>query len=203
MQWTQRAGGWGSPASAAEALVIEAQLTPADIKRARTWLIVGGILALLAGAAAIIVPAVASVTIALLVGWLLFAAGVLQGINAWTMRKQPHAWLRFLQAALSFLAGLCIVIFPLTGTFTLTVFLAAWFFATGVVLVAGAVSARGTAGNWLVALNGILSLILGILIVADLPSSAAWAIGLLVGINLLFWGVRALMAASALKAWTS
>lgn len=203
MQWTERLGAWGSPSAGAEALVIEADLTPADIRRARTWLIVTGILALLGGAAAIILPAVASVTIALLVGWILVVGGVLQGINAWTMRKQRHAGLRFLQAALSFLAGLCIVIFPLTGTFTLTVFLAAWFFATGVVLVVGAMQARGTPGNWLVALNGVVSLALGILIVADLPSSAAWAIGLLVGINLLFWGVRALVAASALKAWTS
>jgi uncharacterized membrane protein HdeD (DUF308 family) len=49
------------------------------------------------------------------------------------------------------------------------------------------------------ALGGGLSVILGFLIAASLPSSATWAIGLLVGINLVFWGVRALIGARLLK----
>jgi uncharacterized membrane protein HdeD (DUF308 family) len=203
MQSTGLGGSLGAAPAAADAVAIEAELTPADLARARTWLVVTGILALIGGAAAIIVPAVASVAIALLVGWLLIVSGVLHAINAWNTRKQRGVWLRLLSSALWLVAGLCLVIFPLTGTFTLTVFLAAWFFATGVVYLVDAIQSRGTPGNWLVAFNGVVSLVLGILIVADLPSSAAWAVGLLVGINLLFWGVRALVAASALKAWTS
>jgi uncharacterized membrane protein HdeD (DUF308 family) len=143
-------------------------------------------------------PAIASVTIALFIGWMLVFASVVTGIDAFAVRGRVR-WLRFAEAVLSLLAGLCIVIFPLTGTLTLTFFLAAWFFATGVLLVVAAFQARGRPGVWLLGLNGALSLVLGILIVAKLPSSAAWAIGLLAGVNLLFWGVRALVAASLLK----
>jgi uncharacterized membrane protein HdeD (DUF308 family) len=71
--------------------------------------------------------------------------------------------------------------------------------ATGALLLAGAWQLRGIGGASLMALNGTLSLVLGLLIAVDLPSSADWAIGLLVGINLLFWGIRALVAAAALQ----
>lgn len=57
----------------------------------------------------------------------------------------------------------------------------------------------GSAGSRLILFSAVLSIVLAALIAMDLPSSAAWAIGLLVGINLVFWGVRALMAASLLK----
>jgi uncharacterized membrane protein HdeD (DUF308 family) len=69
------------------------------------------------------------------------------------------------------IAGIYILAFPLSGTVTLTFVLAA----------------------------GALSVILGFLIAVELPSSAAWAIGLLVGINLIFWGARALIGARLLK----
>ena len=83
---------------------------------------------------------------------------------------------------------------------TLTLLLAAWFFASGAVLLMSASRRRGLPGAGLTALNAALSLLLGILIVADLPSSAGWAIGLLVGINLVFWGMRTLIAAGHIEA---
>ncbi|MGZ4250669.1 MAG: hypothetical protein ACXVUE_20495 [Solirubrobacteraceae bacterium] len=52
---------------------------------------------------------------------------------------------------------------------------------------------------WAAALNGVLLIVLGFLIADSLPSSAAWAIGLLVGIDLIFWGVRSLVATRLLK----
>jgi uncharacterized membrane protein HdeD (DUF308 family) len=200
-QWTERLGATGGPdAPPAEAWVFAAELTPAELRRARVWLIVAGILAIVAGALAIAVPAAASVTIAVFVGWLLIFAAVANVVDAFAMRgARSHMALRLLQAALALLAGVCILAFPLTGTLTLTFFLTAWFFASGALLLWAAFRLRGAPGWGMTALNGALSLILGILILADLPSSAAWAIGLLVGVNLLFGGVRALVAASALK----
>jgi uncharacterized membrane protein HdeD (DUF308 family) len=91
------------------------------------------------------------------------------------------------------------VLFPRSGTLTLTLLLAAWFFASGAVMLLSAWRRRGRPGVGFTGFNGALSLLLGILIVADLPSSAGWAIGLLVGINLLFWGVRTLIAAGHIE----
>jgi uncharacterized membrane protein HdeD (DUF308 family) len=103
--------------------------------------------------------------------------------------------MRTLNALLTFVLGLVLVIFPLGATITLTVLLAAWFASSGALLLAGGLRARGTPGAGMMIFNGVLSLALGLLIAIDLPSSAGWAIGLLVGIHLVFWGVRALAAA--------
>jgi uncharacterized membrane protein HdeD (DUF308 family) len=116
------------------------------------------------------------------------------------MRRQPRGGLRVFNAALTLLLGLLLVIFPRSGTLTLTLLLAAWFFASGALLLLSAMRRSGRPGAGLTTLNGALSLLLGILIVADLPSSADWAIGLLVGINLVFWGARTLLAAGHLEA---
>jgi uncharacterized membrane protein HdeD (DUF308 family) len=77
--------------------------------------------------------------------------------------------------------------------------LAAWFFASAALHLYGAWQGRGMPGGALIAVNGVPALILGVLIAADLLSSAGWAIGLLVGVNLIFFGIRALVAAGLLK----
>jgi uncharacterized membrane protein HdeD (DUF308 family) len=172
-----------------------------DIRRARRWLIILGVLMLIAGALAILVPAAASVTVAIFVGWLLVYAGVLQLIHTFTRERDAKSRaLRALHGVLTLAAGIIMVAFPLTGTISLTVVLAAWFFASGAIQLAMWWSERGTPGSGLLAFNGGLSAVLGFLIAVSLPSSAAWAIGLLVGIDLIFWGTRTLMAASLLKA---
>jgi uncharacterized membrane protein HdeD (DUF308 family) len=108
--------------------------------------------------------------------------------------------LRVLNAALAILVGLYLVVLPLSGSITLTFLLAVWFFGTGALMTANAIQHRGQPGwGWTLA-NGVISIVLGILLVADLPSTSAWAIGLLVGINLLFWGARALATAGVLRA---
>jgi uncharacterized membrane protein HdeD (DUF308 family) len=158
-------------------------------------LIVAGIVALISGLVAIAVPIVASVTIAILVGWVLVVAGIAMGARAVSNRAPVRA----LEAAVTLIAGLYVLIFPLNGTVTLTFVLAVWFFATGVLVSAHALEQRGGPEAWMAGISGLLSVILGFLIAASLPGSAAWAIGLLVGINLIFWGIRALFAARLLK----
>jgi uncharacterized membrane protein HdeD (DUF308 family) len=171
-----------------------------DTRRVRRWLLVTGVLMLLGGAAAILIPAAASVTIAIFIGWLLVYAGIVQLVHAIRRRHtgRSRAW-TVVQAVLTLAAGVYIVVAPLSGTITLTVVLAAWFMVSGALQLATWWTERGQPGAGLIAFNGVLSTILGILIAVSLPSSAAWAIGLLVGIDLLFWGTRVLMAASMLK----
>lgn len=165
------------------------------VRSARNWLVATGILAIVGGLAAIVVPAVASVATTIFIGWVLVFAGAVMGAHAWQMRGRGHGGMRTLNALLTFVLGLVLVIFPLGATITLTVLLAAWFATSGALLLAAGLRVRGTPGAGMMIFNGVLSLALGLLIAIDLPSSAGWAIGLLVGIHLVFWGVRALAAA--------
>jgi uncharacterized membrane protein HdeD (DUF308 family) len=171
-----------------------------EMRRARKWLTISGVLALIGGIAAIAVPAIASVTIAIFVGWVLIFAGATMAGRAFALRAERGEFaLRLLEAVLTLVAGVCILLFPLTGVLTLTFFLTAWFLVSGAVQLYAAWKLRGAPGAGWLTFNGVVSLLLGVLILADLPSSAAWAIGLLVGVNLLFWGISALVTARALK----
>jgi uncharacterized membrane protein HdeD (DUF308 family) len=158
-----------------------------------------GTLALLGGAAAIVVPVVASVAITIFIGWVLVFSGLVMGFHAWSMRARGNVGPRMVNAALALAIGIWLVAFPLSGTITLTVLLAVWLIASGAVLLLAGTRRRGMPGGTLMAINGALSVVLGILIAAKLPSSAAWAIGLLVGIDLIFWGVRAMVVALWLR----
>ncbi|MGZ4332231.1 MAG: DUF308 domain-containing protein, partial [Solirubrobacteraceae bacterium] len=109
---------------------------------------------------------------------------------------------RGLEALLAFAAGFYVLVFPLSGTVTLTFVLAVWFFASGVLSLSLAFQLARGAASWMHAISGLLAVIMGFLIAASLPSSAGWAIGLLIGINLILWGVRALVGARLLKELT-
>jgi uncharacterized membrane protein HdeD (DUF308 family) len=199
-QWSEGLEPANAPRAAVRgAWVVGVALSPRDAKRVRNWLLAAGFLSIFGGVAAIAVPAIASVTIAIFIGWILIFAGIVMAIDAFSQRERGRVALRALNAALALGVGIYLIVAPLSGTLTLTFMLAAWFFATGALLLAGAWQLRGLGGASLMALNGVLSLVLGLLIAVDLPNSADWAIGLLVGINLLFWGVRALLAAAALE----
>jgi uncharacterized membrane protein HdeD (DUF308 family) len=172
-----------------------ARLTRDQIERARRWLIVAGSLALIIGVVSIAVPVIASVTAAIFTGWVLVSAGIAVAIHAVSHR----APVRGLEALVALAAGFYLLVFPLHGTVTLTFVLAVWFFARGILTLTYAMQWRGVPGSWMYALGGILSVILGFMIAASLPSSGTWAIGLLVGVDLIFWGVRALVSARLLK----
>jgi uncharacterized membrane protein HdeD (DUF308 family) len=175
------------------------RLTATELRKARRWLTVSAVLSMIAGVIAIAVPAVASVTMSIFIGWLLIVAGAVMTSHAFAGGRRVRVTLRLVEGILTVLIGLYIVIFPLSGTITLTFALGVWFFATGLLQIVAAIRESGTPGAGVTAFSGGVSVLLGILIVLSWPSSAAWAIGLLVGINLVFWGVRAFTAAWLLK----
>jgi uncharacterized membrane protein HdeD (DUF308 family) len=168
---------------------------------ARHWKLVLaiGVLCDLVGVYSILVPIVASISATVLVGWALVVAGIVQLAQA-VRRELVWSWdlaWRLIVAVLTIAAGAFILIAPLTGTITLTVVLIAWFWAIGVTRLIAWWGERGVEGSWMLLANGVVSLALGILIWIDFPSSAAWAIGLLVGIELLFAGSALIMIAFA------
>ncbi len=170
-----------------------------SLRQGRRWLLISGWLAVIAGTIAILVPAVASVTVAIFIGWMLLFGAVFLLVDAFAVREAGRMALRLLLAFAAGAAGLALLLAPLHGTYTLTVLLVLWFAVTGVMRIAAAVAERGTPGAGWMGANGVITLLLGILIGANLPESSDWAIGLLVGIDFLFYGFGPIAAASALK----
>lgn len=157
---------------------------------ARSWktLMAVGVLAIAIGCVAIVVPAVASVGTAIFIGWLLMVLGAFLLAGAFAAHSLGSVIVRLLWAFLTLLVGLWLVVEPHNGTLTLTFVLGIYFLFMGVTRIAVALSAHGREGAGLVGLSGLAGLLIGILILAKLPSSADWAIGLLVGIDLIFAG---------------
>ena len=114
---------------------------------------------------------------------------------AFTAGDLGRTLLRLLVAGLTAIAGLYLLVAPLEGTYTLTVMLVIWFVAIGFARLAGGLAHLGAPGAGAAAFSGLLSIVLGILIAEKLPSSADWAIGLIVGIDFLFFGMNALWLA--------
>jgi uncharacterized membrane protein HdeD (DUF308 family) len=166
----------------------------------RRWLMVAGALSLIGGAVAIILPNIASVATAIFVGWLLVFAAVLDVVDAFANRADARRTaLRMLLGLLTLAAGLYLLLSPLDGTFTLTVMLVIWFVAIGIARIVIGIEERGTPGAGLLILSGTLSLVLGLMIALGLPESATWAIGLIVGIDMVFSGVQLIALAQALR----
>ena len=164
--------------------------TAEDLKRSRTVLIVAGVLGVLAGLVAIVVPGVASVGTAIFIGIVLVCASIPLAIGAFAAESLGGKLLRLVVAALTAIAGVYLLAAPLEGTYTLTVMLVIWFVAIGFARIAGGLAHLGVPGAGATAFSGLLSVVLGILIAEELPSSADWAIGLIVGIDFLFFGVK-------------
>lgn len=158
------------------------------VRRNRAWFFGLGAAFMVLGVLLILMPLLASLLTALVIGWVMALAGLFQGFHAVRARGWRGASWSLVSAVLLVVAGLLVVAFPVTGTVTLTLTLAAFFAANGVVKLFRAVQNRHIpAWGWLF-FDGLVSLALGVLIFAGWPSTAAWALGLLVGIDLLLGG---------------
>lgn len=156
----------------------------------RSWraLMVVGVLAIVLGCVAILVPAVASVGTAIFIGWLLLVVGGFLAAAAFSAHSIGTLVLRLIWALLTVIVGLWLIVEPHNGTLTLTFVLGIYFLFMGITRITAAFVARGQPNAGLLGLSGLAGLVIGILVLAKFPSSADWAIGLLVGIDLIFAG---------------
>jgi len=168
----------------------------------RHWKLVlaQGIVMIVLGFLAVVEPNVATLAVSIFVGWLFFIGGIFRALSLWRSRAIPgFAW-SLLTALLAIVFGLILIFRPLTGALTLTMILVAFFILEGITAIVLAVQHRAHLGSWgWVLFSGIVDLLLAYLIWAGWPSSADWAIGLLVGINMIFLGLSLLMTALAAR----
>jgi uncharacterized membrane protein HdeD (DUF308 family) len=153
-------------------------------------LLIEGIVLALLGAAAIIVPQVATLAVTVLISWLFLISGVVGLITTFMMRQAPGFWWSLFSAVLAIVAGVLLIARPDVGAQSLTLLLIFFFILEGVATIMYALDhKRELSGRWgLLLASGIVDLILAAILLAGFPATAAWAIGLLVGINMLFGG---------------
>ncbi len=155
-----------------------------------------GVLFIVLGLVAIVEPLVAGLAVAVLAGWLLLAGGIVHAVSAFRAGGARSVLWHALLAVLYLVGGFYFVTHPLLGLGTLTLFLAAILFIEGVVWILAYVQLRSNV--WML-LNGVITVVLGLMIWAGWPSSSVWAIGTLFGVNLLMTGMSLLFAGSALR----
>ncbi len=150
-----------------------------------------GVVLVLLGLIAVALPLFAGLATAILLGWLLLAAGIVGLLATLRTRGAPGFGWSLLSAVAALVAGLVLLWNPLAGLITLTYVLTAYFVADGVFNIVLALQhRRELSGRWeWLLLNGLFDLVLAAFIIAGLPGSFVWVLGLLVGIDLLFGGV--------------
>jgi uncharacterized membrane protein HdeD (DUF308 family) len=174
-----------------------AEKVEAVVAESRTWFMILGVLLIILGIVAIFFPMMMTIAAKIFFGWLLLIGGVVQVVHAFSTQKWSAFFFDLLVGILYVFVGAWLAFFPLTGIITLTILLAAAFVAQGVLELVMAFRLRPMEGWVWILVAGLLALVAGILIFAQLPSSAIWAIGLLTGINLLSSGWAYLFLALA------
>ncbi|WP_321345493.1 DUF308 domain-containing protein [Breoghania sp.] len=164
----------------------------------RRWLMAASIVLIILGVVAIIFPYATTIATKVMIGGLFLIGGVVMIGQYWTSERRFQSVLNLLLGILYVVVGGWLAFFPLTGIITLTVILLVTFVLHGLFELGFAWKIRPSEGWLWVAASGVLSIAAGTLIFAELPSSALWSIGLLVGINLLSSGVAYLLLAFAL-----
>lgn len=185
---------------------------PSDIERAgrafasaihEHWVLflIEGIILVILGLIAIAVPWLATLAVAITIGWIFFISGLVGLLTTAWMRSAPGFWWSLVSAAISIAAGVVLLLWPVTATLTLTLVLIVFFLVEGAASILYAMEHRDQlTGRWgWMLVSGIVDLILAIIILAGLPGTALWALGLLVGINMLFGGAALIGMALAAR----
>lgn len=178
---------------------LDAALTRSMHEHSSLFLAEGIILSLL-GLAAMIVPVMAGLVATIFLGWLFVVAGVVGLVATLRARSAPGFGWALLSAIAALLAGLVLLWNPFQGLATLTYVLTAFFIIDGLLIIALAIAhRRELSGRWQwMLVNGIVDLGLAAIILSGLPATLFWALGLIVGIDLIFGGAS--LIAMALEA---
>jgi uncharacterized membrane protein HdeD (DUF308 family) len=169
----------------------------------RHWLLflIPGVAMVILGLLAAASPLIATLVVETFAGWLFLTGGFIGLAALFTTRNAPGFVWTVIAAVLAILIGAFLVWRPFAGLITLTIALAIFFAAHGVVQILTSLEHRHLfARSWMwTAISGIADLIIAGIIIAGWPGTVAWALGLLIGINLFMWGLALVMTAIACR----
>jgi len=158
------------------------------VKRHSFWYLVQGGLMVLAGILALVYPVVSSFAVVSLLGWLLIISGIVQGISLLDARKLPHFWLQLVSVALSVIVGVLLIRHRGEGLLVLTLLLLVYFMIEGISKVIFSLTIRPFPNwGWVLA-SGLVGILVALYLWANLPVTAIWLLGVLLGIQLICEG---------------
>ena len=157
-------------------------------KKSANMSILLGVLCIIAGFLAIVSPFVAGTATTVFVGCLILASGILELFGVFRAENWKAGSLAFLSGGLSILCGAILLARPLFGLSVLTMLLVVYFLVDGIGKIFLAFKIKPESGWGWVLFGGIITTLLALLIWRQWPLSGLWAIGTLVGINILFSG---------------
>ncbi len=163
--------------------------------------LIEGIVLVLLGIAAIVLPPIATIAFTIIIGWIFLVSGILGLITTFWARQAPGFWWALISAIIAIAAGVVLLLWPISGAVSLTLVLIAFFVVEGIASILYAIEHRNQlTGRWgWMLFSGIIDLILAAIIFSGLPGTATWALGLLVGINMVFGGVALIGMALAAR----
>jgi uncharacterized membrane protein HdeD (DUF308 family) len=177
-----------------------AQNTPVEmVRHASTLSILWGVLLIVFGMVAMGLPFLAAVAVSALVAWLIVLAGVVHLMLAFRVHGAGSMIWKLLVGIAYVCFGAYMILHPLLGVATLTLLLASLFLIEGILNIVLYGRMRPIHGSSWLLIDGIITLLLGLMIYMQWPSSSAWAIGTLVGISMIFSGVARVMMSLAVR----
>ena len=158
-----------------------------------------GVIAMILGMLAMLMPGLTGISIVFLLGVLVFVGGIVRIIWAFQAGSLGKGLLMFAIGGLTLLCGIALLANPLFGSAVLTIMLALYFILDGISEVVAGIKLRpGSGWGWML-FGGIVSIWLGIMIWGQFPLSGVWAIGILLGIKLFFVGLIMVMGGSVVS----
>jgi uncharacterized membrane protein HdeD (DUF308 family) len=169
------------------------------VRSASTWSILWGVSLICLGMLAVAAPMIAAVAVNALIAWLIVLAGVVHLVVAFHSREAGSVVWRLLVGLAYVCFGGYLIARPALGVVTLTLLLASLFLVEGIFNIILFFRTPSTLRSSWFLLDGIVTLLLGLMIYMQWPSSSAWAIGTLVGVSLIFSGVTRVMVSLAVR----
>lgn len=163
-----------------------------DLSKSRGWLIVGGVLSLLVGFAAIGAPLFFSLVIAQFLGAFALASGVIALVMAIFGKHKSHRVLEALSGVIRIVAGIVLLSCVTSSVMIITLIFAVYLIVEGIFLSIAAFKLRAHQGWTWTLVSGFASILLGVLVYVRWPSDSVWVLGTLLGINLIFSGASLL-----------
>jgi uncharacterized membrane protein HdeD (DUF308 family) len=170
-----------------------------DIGRHSGWFIAVGVAFIIGGALALLMPLVASIAVALAIGWVFILVGVAQLVHAWQIREWGGVVWQIIIGVVILAGGIAMVIDPILAAISLTLLVGLVFIMKGAAQIVLGFNLRPHGGWQWVLGAGVLAVAVGLLILFSWPISGAWVLGTFAGISLMFSGWSYIMMAMAAR----